>query len=254
MSAFDWLAPPARLNLTGAAIHLWRAPLEVADASYAALAATLSADEHARAARLRVAPKRRTLVVGRAFLRDVLGRYLHLPPQALQFIYNRYGKPELCQAQATGLQFNVAHSGDLALLALAWGRPVGIDLERHHAVEAVDRLVERYFAPGERAAFGRVPPVQQLPAFFAVWTRKEAYLKAQGVGLTGALDQFEVSLMPGEPPVFCQGAPGWCLLDVEAGPGYSAALAVPGAIGELATWQWSPWAISASMETNAPTA
>ena len=183
-------------------------------------------------------------MAARGILRNILGRYLGLAPQQVQFVYNAQGKPALAASQAAGLQFNLAHSGDWALVALASERAVGIDLERRHPVEAVDRLVEGYFAPGERTVFHQLPPEQRLTAFFAGWTRKEAYLKARGEGLTLPLDEFEVTLAPGVPPALLadrHGQPSlasWVLLDVEAVPGYAAALAMPGPVGELVTWQW----------------
>jgi 4'-phosphopantetheinyl transferase len=243
--AIDWLAPPEQLTLSSTAVHIWRGALNLAEAEVSALGSVLNADEQARARRLRFDDKRRAFVAARGILRTILGRYLGLPPQQVCFSYNAHGKPELAVSQAAGLQFNLAHSGDLVLVALAHARPVGIDLERHHPVEAVGRLVDRYFAPAERAAFRQLPPEQWLPAFFAGWTRKEAYLKARGEGLTLPLNEFEVTLTPGEAPALLadrhslpNSAP-WVLVEVEAGPGYTAALAVPGPVQELAAWQWS---------------
>ena len=226
-------------------MHVWRAALNLAEAQVAALGACLNAEEQARAGRLRFEDKRRAFVVGRGRLRAILGRYLSLSPQHIQFTYNAQGKPEIAASQANGLQFNLAHSGDLALVAVALARPVGIDLEQLRPVEALDQIVGSYFGPGERAVFQRLPPEQRQPAFFAGWTRKEAYLKARGEGLTLPLDQVEVTLAPGEAPRLLADAtcpPGtgltWVLLDLEAAPGYTAALAVPGPPGELFTWQW----------------
>jgi 4'-phosphopantetheinyl transferase len=242
--AIDWVRPPAHLALSGTAVHIWRAALNLAEAQVAALGLALCPDEHARAERLRFEDKRRAFVAARGILRAILGRYLNLSPQHVQFSYNAQGKPELAGSEAAGLQFNLAHSGDLALVALTQGRPVGVDLERQHPVEALDRLVAGYFAPGERAVWGQLPPEQRLSAFFTGWTRKEAYLKARGEGLTMPLDAFEVTLAPGAPPALLAdrhsppSAAPWVLLDVEAAPGYAAALAVAGPVGELATWQW----------------
>ena len=245
MISFEWCVPPQRIALSGSGVHIWRAALNLAEAQVAALGATLAADEQARAARLRIQDKRRSFVAARGILRDILGRYLGLDPREVQFTYTAQGKPELMAAQAAGLHFNLAHSGDLALVALVRGRPLGIDLERKPPLESTDLLVERFFSPGERAAFGRLPPEHKPLAFLLGWTRKEAYLKARGEGLTLPLDQFEVTLSPGEPPALVAdwhsppSATPWVLLDIDAGPGYIAALAVPGPVGELTAWQWS---------------
>ncbi len=244
MSDLEWAAPPQRLALSGSAVHVWRAALNLAEAQVAALGAALNADEQARAARLRLDDKRRAFVVARGILRDILGRYLGLHPRDIQFAYTAQGKPELAACQAAGPCFNLAHSGDLALVALANARPIGIDLERQRPVEAADLLVERFFSPGERAAYRRLPPEQKSPAFLLGWTRKEAYLKARGEGLALPLNQFEVTLSPGEPPALVAdwhsppSAAPWVLLDLDAGPGFTAALAVPGAVDELAAWEW----------------
>jgi 4'-phosphopantetheinyl transferase len=243
VTSIDWVAPSEHLRLTGSAVHVWRAALNLAEARVAALEGLLNAEEQARARRLRFEDKRRAFVAARGILRSILGRYLSLSPQQVQFSYNAQGKPGLAGSQATGLQFNLAHSGDLALVALAYARPIGIDLERLRPVEAMGKIVDAYFAPAERVAFDRLSPEHKLPAFFAAWTRKEAYLKARGEGLTLPLNQV-VTLSPGEaaavladeqrPP----GATPWLLLDLEPGPGYTGALAVPGPVGELAAWQW----------------
>jgi 4'-phosphopantetheinyl transferase len=246
VTAIDWIAPPPRLSLSGAAVHVWRAALNLREAQLAALETFLNAEEEARAARLRFDEKRRAFVAARGALRDILGRYLGLSPKEVRFSYTPQGKPELAPTQAKGLQFNLAHSGQLALVALTYARPVGVDVEQLHPLDDMDRLVERYFAPGEQTVFGRLRLEQKLPAFFAGWTRKEAYLKAHGAGLTWPLDQFEVTLAPGEPPAVTldrlspPGAPVWTLVEIEAGPGYAAALAVPGPIDGLTLWQWLP--------------
>ncbi len=244
MTSIDWGAPPGHLTLTGSAVHVWRAALSVAEKEVAALGSLLNADEQVRARRLRFEDKRRSFVAARGILRCILARYLSLSPQQIQFSYSAHGKPELAPSQATGLQFNLAHSGDLAVVALAHARPIGIDLEQLRPVETLDQMVDGYFAPAERAAFQRLPPERRLSAFFAAWTRKEAYLKARGEGLTLPLDQVVVTLSPDEAPAVLadrqrpQNTAPWVLLDLEPAPGYRAALAVPGPVGELAAWQW----------------
>jgi 4'-phosphopantetheinyl transferase len=244
VTSIDWAAPPEHLTLTGSAVHVWRATLSLAEAQVAVLGFLLNAEEQARARRLRFEDKRRSFVAARAILRCILGRYLGLSPQQIQFSYSAQGKPELAPSQATGLRFNLAHSGDLAVVALAYARPIGIDVEHLRPVGAIDQMVDGYFAPAERAAFQRLPPEHRLSAFFAAWTRKEAYLKAQGDGLTLPLDQVVVTLSPDEPPALLadgQRSPDttpWVLMDLEAAPGYRAALAVRGPVGELAAWQW----------------
>jgi len=244
VTSIDWVAPLEHLTLTGDAVHVWRATLSLAEAQVTALGSLLNAEEQARARRLRFEDKRRSFVAARGILRCILGRYLNLSPQQVEFSYSAQGKPELAPLHATELRFNLAHSGNLALVALACARPIGIDLEQLRPVEAMDQIVAGYFAPAEREAFQRLPPEHRLWAFFAAWTRKEAYLKARGEGLTLPLDQVVVTLSPDVAPRLLEGGQGptgtapWVLLDLEPAPGYRAALAVPGPVGELAAWQW----------------
>src|SRR5207237_5593023 len=131
-------------------------------------------------------------------LRWILGAYLGREPATLPFRYNDYRKPSL--AEGDDVQFNLAHSDGLALLAVARGREVGLDLERVRPEVAGEEIAERYYSPAEVAAFRALPPSERERAFFACWTRKEAYLKALGRGLTVPLEGFEVTLAPGEPP------------------------------------------------------
>ena len=244
MTSIDWAAPTEQLALTGSAVHVWRATLRLPEAQVARLACLLNAEEQARARRLRFEDKRQSFVAARGILRSILGRYLGISPQQIQFSYTAHGKPELAASHTTELQFNLAHSGDLALVALANGRPIGVDLESLRPIEAIDQIVAGYFSLAERAAFQQLPLEHRLTAFFAAWTRKEAYLKARGEGLTLPLDQAEVAFLPSEAPTLSadgqrpSGATSWVLLDLDTAPGYRAALAVLGPVGELAAWQW----------------
>ena len=219
----------------------------------AALYATLSPDEQDRAGRYRFEHLRHAFVAAHGALRAILGRYLEVSPQSIQFQYNLHGKPALAAPEQAWLRFNLAHSGDLALCAVTaayesdaeeTAREIGVDVEQIRAVEDVEKLVERFFAPGERATFESLLPAQKLPAFFAGWTRKEAYIKAWGQGLSLPLDEFEVSLAPGVPATLLADrhnpaeAGQWSLCEVEAAPGYAAALAVRGPLGPISAWQW----------------
>lgn len=243
-----WRVPPEDLTassaLSGAEIHLWRIGLKLPEARLAELYTTLSADEQDRAARYRFEHLRQAFVAAHGALRAILGRYLEVSPQSIQFQFNRHGKPALLAPGQAWLCFNLAHSGDLALCAATAGHEIGVDVEQIRPVDDMDKLVERFFAPGERAAFKGLSPAQKLPAFFAGWTRKEAYIKAWGQGLSLPLDEFEVSLTPGAPAALLADrhspaeAAQWSLCEVEAAPGYAAALAVHGALGRLSSWQW----------------
>jgi 4'-phosphopantetheinyl transferase len=203
-------------------------------ASRKRLSALLSEPERARASRFRVQAARNGFIVSRGVLRQILGDELDCAPESLEFGEGEYGKPFLAGRHlGCGLEFNVAHSGEVLLYAVARGRVVGVDVERHRQSLDVEKLAERYFAPGEvkrLLADGAVE--DRLDNFYRCWTRKEAYLKALGTGLTTKLDAFEVTLLRGEPPRLLStdvsgDAPGlWQFLDVPVPAGYTAALAV----------------------------
>lgn len=186
-------------------------------------------------------------ILARGILRVLLGRYLDLPPQQLQFQYNPTGKP-LLNSQ-TQLCFNLSHSHQLALYAVAWNRDVGIDVEQISLERDYESIAARFFAPQEQATLNQLSPDLKLQGFFNGWTRKEALLKAIGKGLTLPLDQFAVSLSPGEPARLLQSAwnlpqslDEWTLQDLQVGEGYAAAVA---AVGE--DWQLRGWQVDAEV-------
>jgi 4'-phosphopantetheinyl transferase len=179
----------------------------------------LSAEERARAARFHVDRDRNRFIAARGHLRELLGGMLGIPPAEVEFSYNPYGKPE-----TAGVQFNMSHSEWMALIAISRSRVVGVDVERKNRAFVDDRIPERFFSPAEVQALRALPEGQQTEAFFNCWTRKEAYVKARGLGLSLALDSFDVSLAPGEPARFLRGAEGWEIETVSAPEGFAAAV------------------------------
>jgi 4'-phosphopantetheinyl transferase len=160
----------------------------------------LSADERERAGRFHFERDRNRYIVGRGRLRQLLGQYLDLPPQKITFAYTDHGKPYLPpQPDQPDLRFNISHSQQFALLAFAWGRRLGVDVEVIRPLTDMADLVRRFFAPAEIAAWEAVPPERQAEAFFCGWTRKEAFIKAIGEGLSYPLGRFVVSLHPNQP-------------------------------------------------------
>jgi 4'-phosphopantetheinyl transferase len=225
---------------SGDAVDLWRLPLRWPPRAAERFRQTLSADEAERAARFHFARDRDAFTAARAFLRAVLARYLKAEPARLRFAYGPRGKPALADDDAAGaegnaLRFNLAHSHDLALLAVTRGREVGVDLEHVRPDFASDDIAERFFSPGEAAALRAVPEGRpRVEAFYRCWTRKEAFIKATGEGLSFPLSAFTVSLAPGEPAALlscdkdARVPERWTLVDVEPGAGYIAAAAVEG--------------------------
>jgi 4'-phosphopantetheinyl transferase len=171
----------------------------------------------------------------------LLGAYSGLPPTALRFQYGPQGKPFL---EGSDVQFNLSHSGNLALFAFARSRALGVDLEATDRAVEGDALAARFFSPAENAELAALPPEVRQAAFFACWTRKEAYIKATGLGLSLALDSFDVSVAPGRSARLlatrprAEEATHWQLTDLSVGPGYAGALCVAGSGWTLHAWRW----------------
>jgi 4'-phosphopantetheinyl transferase len=210
-----------------------------------ALAQTLAADERARAQRFWAARDRAHYIVARGLLRAILARYLDEQPDRLRFCYSPYGKPALAEEQAAdALRFNVSHAHGMALYALTRGREIGIDLERIRADMRGEDIAARFFAPQEVGLLQALPAHRRHEAFFMLWTRKEAYVKARGDGLSLDLTRFDVSRAIVEPAVRVASDAErhdlrrWSLHDLAPGPDYVAALAVEGHGWQLRCWQW----------------
>lgn len=211
------------------------------------LTQTLSSDERSRAERFHFERDRRHFIVGRGLLRTILGRYLGLRSSQLQFCYGPRGKPALAETVSESkakLYFNLAHAAGLALYAVTNDREIGVDLEQIHPIADMDQIAERFFSAQESAALRALPPEQRQEAFFNCWTRKEAYLKASGEGLAQPLDQFSVSLGPGEPAKLVsiagdfQEASRWFIQAFSPANGYVAAVAVQGQDWRLKYWDF----------------
>ena len=241
-----WQPPPDQLTLSPAEVHVWRASLHASPSRLADLHTILADDERQRAARFHVDRDRDHYIVARGILRTLLGHYVQRPPQALTFSYNDYGKPALEGPNSrTPLFFNLSHSHNLVLYAVVYGRDLGIDIEYVRPDFARDQIAEQFFSPRENVELRALTHAQHTIGFFNCWTRKEAYIKARGQGLSLPLDQFDVSLTPGEPAVLLQTrdipteAARWSLQELHPGPGYIAALAVEGRRNwQLLSWQW----------------
>jgi 4'-phosphopantetheinyl transferase len=208
-------------------------PLDVPHAELESLAVLLSADERARAARFRNAAHGSRFIVAHGRLRQILAAMLGIAPAELQFAAGTHGKPSLAaEFAASGLCFNLSHSDALGLLGWAWRREIGVDVEAWRQMNDEAALVRRYFSQAEITAWEAVSPAQRSEAFFNIWTRKEAYVKAVGRGLGLALDSFDVSLESGpaarllRPSTLIDDGRSWSLASPNAGPGASLAVAL----------------------------
>jgi len=250
-----WNTPTPDLMLAGDKVHVWRARLDLPPAAILALRRTLAADELARVKRFHFTEDRERFIAARGALRDILAHYLGTEANQVCFRYSPHGKPALAAGSQRGgqrkppLHFNLSHTGDLALVAIARSRRVGVDIESMRTDIAQDLIADRSFSPHEQAQLRALPIHLKAQGFFNCWTRKEAYIKARvGAGLKPAptLDQFDVSLAPGEPARLlhvegdAEEASRWTLAELAPGPGYVAALVVEGHGWHLACWQWAP--------------
>lgn len=226
-------------------MDVWRAWLDLPDVSLKRSETYLSEDELKRAARFHFQADQNRFIAAHACLRDVVARYLHLVPGQLSFSQGPYGKPSIVGIPGgQKLAFNLSHSHSLGLVAIVWGGQVGVDVERIRPGVSVRAIARRFFSPREVDELLALPTEMQETAFFNCWTRKEAYIKARGQGLSLPLDSFDVSLAPGEPAALkdtrhdSPAAARWTLRHLEVGPGYAAALVVEGQALEVRLWDW----------------
>src|SRR5262245_4061743 len=228
-------------------VHVWQAGMDRDSVQSDILEELLSPEERARAARFHFDNHRQRYIVGRGLLRRLLASYLPCRPQDVRLCYNSHGKPALSGTNCPqGLKFNASHSDGLLLAAVALGREIGVDVERRRQLNDWRGLAGRFFAPREVAALDGLPSGDRERAFFTCWTRKEAYLKAQGLGLALPLNGFAVSVAPDRRAglLAADHDPAqlgrWELRDVSPDTDYAGAVAVEGGGWEL--WcGFCPW-------------
>jgi 4'-phosphopantetheinyl transferase len=236
-----WSVPPRSLLLQTGEVHVWRIELEQSDDLVEKYHATLEPDELERARRFYFEKHRRRFIVARGFLRDILSRYLETKPGALRFSYGPYGKPALAgEHEESGLHFNMSHSHNLALLAITEAKQLGVDVEHIRADFATEEIARRFFSCVEVDSFNALQPDEQAAAFFRCWTRKEAFIKATGKGLSQSLESFDVTLAPAAPAALLRveddDASRWSISDIYVGGDYAAALVVEGSVTDIVCW------------------
>ncbi|MDX6528668.1 MAG: 4-phosphopantetheinyl transferase [Blastocatellia bacterium] len=242
-SSQTWPSPPNRSVLGATDVHVWRLSLEQSTETVQRLRQLLSPDEQARANAFHFENDRRHFIVARGCLRIILAGYLEIAPAEIEFSYAQRGKPQLA-ASVSQLKFNLAHSGSLALYALTLIGEVGIDLEHIRTDFTGDDIAKRFFSVTEADYLSRLPERVRHEAFLNCWTRKEAFLKAKGTGLSLRLDQFDVTLAPAEPAALLRTgwdeteAARWSLEALDVGRGYIAAVAVESYDWQLSCWQF----------------
>jgi 4'-phosphopantetheinyl transferase len=232
--------PPPSLAI--GAVHVWRVSLASSDEAEK-LFPLLSEDEQTRARRFFQERHRRRYIIAHGALRQILASYLDRAAESIAFMCGASGKPSIMESSAAArrLEFNLSHSGDLALVAVAWDRPVGVDLEEWERDMNHLELAERFFSPAEREALRALAPSADdlVRGFFAAWSRKEAYLKATGHGVTRGLHHFDVTLAPHEPARLVadrrdeEALERWRMVALPPAPDFSGALVVAAPLDEV---------------------
>lgn len=212
-------------------VHIWSRQIDPGTGDVAHLQSVLSDEEHQRASRFRFDKHRNRYIYTRGTLRLILSSIIDAPPDAFQFEYSDHGKPSLTAPHlANQVAFNVSHTDGAVIVAVCRGRQIGVDVEKVRSDFATDEIAERFFSHAEQIALRKLPLSERREAFFRCWTRKEAYIKARGEGLSHPLHQFDVSLgadasLLGTRPDPLE-ATRWSLRDVPIAAGYVAAVAV----------------------------
>jgi 4'-phosphopantetheinyl transferase len=223
-------------------VRVWSIRLDLVTEDVTRLEALLSAGERRRAQGFALPQLRRRYAAAHGALRVILAEQLRCSPKTLSFRRGTYGKPALDGAEANTLEFNLSHSDERALVATAWHRRVGVDLERRRSIPDAQVVARDFFSPTEFAALRAAPPAARDDAFLRCWTRKEAYLKARGDGLTLPLHEFDVTLDEPARLIGCRFDPAeparWSLCALDAGADYVATMAVEGQGWTLRRCAW----------------
>ncbi len=240
IQASESFAPPP---LAADAMHVWPVALETERCDLAALQRTLAPDELDRARRFRFARDQRRFTVCRAALRRILGAYLDEASERVQFQYSELGKPSLAGSFAQSeICFNVSHSDAMALVAVIRGRDIGVDIEHVRLDLEFEQIARNFFSGSECAALNGLSPELKPLGFFQCWTRKEAFIKAIGQGLSFPLHQFDVSLGPHTKARLlatrpdCSEAARWSFLVPTIPRGYVGAAVVKAPEGVVSCW------------------
>ena len=242
-----WFVPPETILLEEKQAHVWCADMRELEPQLAEYVDVLSSAERERSNRFHFQKDRNHYIIRHGVLRKILGRYLGQAPSEIQFRYGTRGKPEILD-DPIHIHFNDSHSTDLALYAVTLACPIGVDVECIRPIPEFEDIATRYFSPREVGMMRALSVEKRMEAFYACWTRKEAFLKATGEGIGVNLAKVEVTLAPGEEaeilriPGETQSAAGWKLRAFSPAPGYLGAIALQGAIDTVCCW-----AVSASL-------
>lgn len=241
-----WDLPPDDRRLDGADVHVWAASLDVPNEKLSSYEQTLSSDERSRAAQFKFDHHRKRFITGRGILREILSSYVEVEPVQLKLYHSALGKPSLAGLpENCMLQFNLAHSSNLLLIAITRVCAIGIDVEWIQSITDIETVGRHFFSADEAQRLMALPEDERVLAFYKVFVRKEAYLKATGAGLSDIMRQIEVSYLPHEPTrivSICggtQAAARWTLMELAPASGFTGAVAAEAKNLRFLLWQWS---------------
>jgi 4'-phosphopantetheinyl transferase len=229
----DWQKPTDFTQMGSSDIDIWYARLDPSFTHIPYLAEILSADEKKRAQDFHLERDRLRHIFSRGILRLILSEYLDQSPAQIKIMTGLQGKPALFQQEKEySIHFNLSHSHEAVLYAITGVGAIGVDVEKVRDIPDMEKIIAQFFSSSERAAFDELPPTQKRQAFFSGWSRKEAFIKARGGGLSLPLDQFDVSILPDQPATLLNTywdpleVNNWVLSDIWLDANYTAAMAV----------------------------
>jgi len=238
-NSFPWVQAMAPSILDDGEVHVWRGFLDISPEAMQRIAVTLNAAEKERAERFLVPRAGERFVAARGILRQLLGMYLQADPDKVEMRYGPQGKPSLSGTHHSKICFSVSHSQEMGLFAFANGHEVGVDIEAIKPDFAGMQIASHFFSEEEIAGLAKLPPKIANEAFFGCWTRKEAYVKARGQGLSMPLRSFTVKFADGEQVLLDEGGAPWSCYSVEAAPGFAGAVVAAGENWGPKFYQWS---------------
>jgi len=244
-----FISPPLHLQLANDEIHIWCASLDQPVSLVDRLVCTISIDERARAARLFFEEDRKRFIVRHGILRMILGYYLGVEARGLPFCYGKNGKPRLADTFRKGtVAFSMSSSKGLALYGFTRNREIGVDVECVRDIPEMDKIIALIFSAREAQVYRALPEHLKKEAFFVCWTRKEAFVKASGDGLSGPLRRCELTVDPGERASRLlringdsRSACRWSIHDLKPASGFTAAIAAEGRSWRLRCWRWTDY-------------
>lgn len=226
-------------SLVPGELHIWHGPLLVPSTLRADLEQLLTPDEKSRAAKFRAPHSRDSFIASRIFLRRLLSAYIGIDPSNLRLTSGPHGKPRLADSSSP-INFNLSHSHGMGLLAFAQSADVGVDLERIRPDITAMEIAQLFFSPAEITELTKLPPTSRTAAFFRCWTRKEAYVKARGAGMSLPLDTFTIDFAHDRAQLICdEDGSLWTSYNLDLSDDFAAAVVAAGEGWKLRHFQWT---------------